>query len=163
MATATSAIAVPVATGPKLTRVDNQAPVLRPLAPLPGDRPEPSPTSAPPQLARPAVAVTFGRLPATPADNTTPVTGAAHPAFSSVASPAEADAHADDTWVVEPGDHLWSIAEAVTRRRQHGPVTQAMISRYWRAMITANRTSIVDPDVIQPGDRVQLPPNTLDR
>lgn len=61
-----------------------------------------------------------------------------------------------DAWLVEPGDHLWAIAEATLAG--HGrPTDDASIERYWRALIETNRATIADPDLIHPGQVVVLP------
>jgi nucleoid-associated protein YgaU len=52
------------------------------------------------------------------------------------------------TWVVEPGDHLWSIAE----RTAPGDVV-----RYWLALVEANRDRLADPDLVLPGQVLVLP------
>lgn len=57
--------------------------------------------------------------------------------------------------VVTPGDSLWSIAE------DHLPpgASDRRITTRWRAVYAANRARVgPDPDVIEPGQRLLLPP-----
>lgn len=55
------------------------------------------------------------------------------------------------TWTVEPGDHLWSVAERVV-----GPGGD--VAAYWRRLLAAN--PLPDPDLVFPGQTLVLP--TLD-
>jgi hypothetical protein len=65
---------------------------------------------------------------------------------------------ADDVWVVQRGDHLWSIA-AETVADQLGATTDNEIERYWRLLIEDNHEVIgSDPDLIIPGQTLVLPP-----
>jgi len=62
--------------------------------------------------------------------------------------------------VVRAGDNLWLIARnALTRDGARRP-SESEIARYWRAVITANRSTLRsgDPSVIFPGEIVSLPP-----
>jgi hypothetical protein len=73
------------------------------------------------------------------------------------APPQPAD---DSTWVVEPGDSFWSIAEDVLTPRGGPAPSDRQISRYWRRLIGANRSQLVDPgnpDLLRPGQRLHLP------
>jgi len=77
-------------------------------------------------------------------------TDGAGPAPSSTAAPADGP-----TVIVGPGDCLWRLAEATL------PVdaTDAQISRRWHRIYALNRSAIgADPDLIQPGQRLRLPP-----
>ena len=64
------------------------------------------------------------------------------------------------TWVIEGGDSLWSIAEDVVRSdRRDAP--DRTVSRYWQALVDANRSHLVDPDnpdLLVPGQQLTLPP-----
>lgn len=67
------------------------------------------------------------------------------------------------TWLVRPGDHLWSISGehlAIVLDRAPTPEEHA---RYWVHVIDAARPVIRsgDPDLIYPGEEIPLPP-TLD-
>lgn len=59
------------------------------------------------------------------------------------------------THVVVPGESLWRISE------QHvEPVGGMGVGAYWREVVEVNRDSIRsgDPDLIFPGEEIQLPP-----
>ncbi|HET6953055.1 MAG TPA: LysM domain-containing protein [Acidimicrobiales bacterium] len=76
-----------------------------------------------------------------------PVPGATTPAATGTA----------DTWVVDPGDSFWSIAEDVVGRE----AGDRAIGRYWRALVDANRGRLVDPanpDLLVPGQELITPP-----
>lgn len=63
------------------------------------------------------------------------------------------------SWLVEPGDHLWSIAEQAVLERGLDP-TEASVASYWLRLIEANRAILVDPgnpDLLLPGQTVTLP------
>lgn len=64
------------------------------------------------------------------------------------------------TWTVEPGDHLWSIAER-TVRASDPDASRRQVDRYWRRLIDANLDRLVvpgNPDLILPGQEILLPP-----
>ena len=62
--------------------------------------------------------------------------------------------------VVRPGDSLWAIAE---RDLPPDAPTQTIVRR-WHAIYVANRTLIgPDPDVLEPGQRLRLPPHAPPR
>ena len=61
---------------------------------------------------------------------------------------------------MQPGDHLWSIAEREVTLRIGSDVTDAEVARYWFRLIEANRDRLVDPDdtdLILPGQELVLP------
>lgn len=65
-----------------------------------------------------------------------------------------------DEWVVQPGDHLWGIAEQVLAERGDADPTDREVHRYWVQLIRANTDRLVDPDnpdLILPGQRMALP------
>lgn len=83
----------------------------------------------------------------------------------SAAPPATPAAPAIDptTWIVEPGDSFWSIAEEATATADGSPADERTIDRYWQALIDANRARLVDPqnpDVLLPGQHLVVPPPT---
>jgi nucleoid-associated protein YgaU len=72
-------------------------------------------------------------------------------------APPTADA---TTWVVEPGDSFWSIAEDVVTPPGQPAPPERDVSRYWRRLVDANRDRLVDPgnpDVLLPGQTLTLP------
>lgn len=62
-------------------------------------------------------------------------------------------------YVVQRGDHLWSIAERAVSL--DGMTADAsVVDRYWRALIDTNRDRLIDPgdpDLILPGQELELP------
>lgn len=71
---------------------------------------------------------------------------------------AEADDHPGaETWIVEAGDHLWAIAaETVADRTGH--TDDESVGAYWQRLIEANRHIVGDdPDLIHPGQIIELP------
>jgi hypothetical protein len=68
-----------------------------------------------------------------------------------------------EEWVVQRGDHLWSIAESHLGDVLGRPPTDAEITPYWRVLIDHNRSRLSDadePDMIFPGQVFELPPPT---
>ena len=73
---------------------------------------------------------------------------------------AEMQAAADpgpETWIVEAGDHLWAIAaETVADRTGH--TDDESVGAYWQRLVEANRHVVGDdPDLIHPGQIIELP------
>ena len=70
---------------------------------------------------------------------------------------AEADDPGAETWIVEAGDHLWAIAaETVADRTGH--TDDESVGAYWQRLIEANRHIVGDdPDLIHPGQIIELP------
>ncbi len=63
-----------------------------------------------------------------------------------------------DAWLVEPGDHLWKIAEATLSQVGHNP-TEPEVAHYWRQVIDANLRQLNgNPNLIYPGQIITLPP-----
>lgn len=62
--------------------------------------------------------------------------------------------------VVEPGEHFWSIAGSEVEDHLGRPASDAEIAEYWVGLVRANRDRIRsgDPDLIHPGEILQLPP-----
>jgi Tfp pilus assembly protein FimV len=61
------------------------------------------------------------------------------------------------TYRVRPGDSLWAIACRALRQASHSPA-DAEVDRYWRAIYAANRSVVgEDPDLILPGQVLELP------
>lgn len=93
------------------------------------------------------------------ADSGTEVTSA--DSRSSGLRTTEAAEAADDpgaeTWIVEAGDHLWAIAaETVADRTGH--TDDESVGAYWQRLIEANLHIVGDdPDLIHPGQIIELP------
>jgi len=61
---------------------------------------------------------------------------------------------------VQPGEHLWVIAERTLARAWGRPPTDAEIEPYWRDLVAANRGVLADPanpDLVYPGQVFGLP------
>lgn len=64
--------------------------------------------------------------------------------------------------VVEPGDHLWGVAAAdvaAASGRDPSGIEAEEVTPRWRAVVDANRGRLRsgDPDLIYPGERIELP------
>jgi nucleoid-associated protein YgaU len=91
-----------------------------------------------------------------------PVAGARDPA-GPVAPPGAPPPPAIDptAWVVEQADSFWSIAAEVTAAPDGSPADERTVTRYWHALIEANRSRLPDPanpDLLVPGQRLTVPP-----
>lgn len=63
-----------------------------------------------------------------------------------------------DDWEVQPGDHLWSMAERTLGGQ--GERGEAEVARYWLRLIEANADRLADPDnpdLIFPGQVLVVP------
>jgi hypothetical protein len=112
---------------------------------------------------------TMRRLPAeappvTPATSTT----TAPPVTSTMSTtqapkppqPATGAIDRDAIWIVGPGDSFWSIAVEQLTTAQRPDPDERDVTRYWRRLIDANRTGLIDPanpDLLVPGQRLVLP------
>ena len=110
----------------------------------------------PPGLSEPSTTTTTSPPP-TPA----PVTPE-EPAPGPAAAPTQSEGTIPEraTWEVEPGDHLWSIAERTLAEAWGREPTDREITRYWSTLIDHNRQALVDPDnpdLIHPGQVFELP------
>jgi hypothetical protein len=139
--------------------------------------PPPGPSTATSPLTPPPVAP----IPATPSSKSTPAAPA--PAFSparpgplltapasparrattstpSPAGPQPGSVRRAVTWVVRPGDSLWSIAEATLAEAWgHRPALRDL-APYWWQVVQVNRPNLpepADPNLLLPGDQVTLP------
>lgn len=64
------------------------------------------------------------------------------------------------TWEVEPGDHLWSVAEQVVTAASGTAPSDSEVTAYWSALLEANRGTLADPenpDIIFPGQLLVVP------
>jgi len=65
------------------------------------------------------------------------------------------------TWTVAPGESFWSIAEEVLADAWGRPATDAEVDPYWRTLVERNRARLADPDdpdLLHPGQVLDLPP-----
>jgi hypothetical protein len=141
-ATATMTRTTPGASGGEatMTRLEDVAPTAgsaNPSATMTRSDPErpPEPVAAGPVTVAPAASLTLPPAPALPAFDA-------------------------DAWLVEAGDSLWSIAEEVVRTARPDSAERT-VTRYWRALVDANRAHLVDPgnpDLLVPGQQLALPP-----
>jgi nucleoid-associated protein YgaU len=164
-------------TGPPSTLPSTTPPVLRWTGP-----PIPSPSTTPPVLrwtgpAGTPPSTTAPALPWTePASSSTTVTAPSAPARP--ASPSTTSVRQDSpppsvagrdrsdresaSYVIRPGDSFWNIA--ATRLRGGGSEPQLddeSVAHYWRLLLRANRRDLPvpgQPDILFPGDRIELPP-----
>ncbi len=64
------------------------------------------------------------------------------------------------TVVVQPGDHLWSIAENRVQLALGATASESDVRSYWIALIETNADRLVEPgnaDLIVPGQELVLP------
>jgi hypothetical protein len=135
--------------------------------------------SAPPASSpAPVVKTRQGQVPATGTPlGRGPATGAWDPgdaptgrATNTPATPAEPDAgevlgssggtHRAGSWIVRPGDNLWTIAETALAAAWERPPDLSDLGAYWWQVVQLNRPRLPrpsDPDLLFPGDEVSLP------
>jgi nucleoid-associated protein YgaU len=92
-----------------------------------------------------------------PDATTSEVTAPAPPPAPSPPTPAPA---LETTWTIKPGEHFWAVAEAVVMNAIGRPPTDAEVVPYWRSLIEANRSRLVDrdnPDLVYPAQVFVLP------
>jgi hypothetical protein len=64
---------------------------------------------------------------------------------------------------VQPGDHLWRVAEVIVSLDHGRTPRDADVESYLQRLVEANRSRLVqpdDPDLILPGQQLLLPPVT---
>lgn len=61
------------------------------------------------------------------------------------------------TWTVAPGESLWTIAEELLADAWQRPPSDAETDPFWRALTSRNRHRLVDPDLIHPGQVLEVP------
>jgi hypothetical protein len=77
----------------------------------------------------------------------------AQPARPAVAAPST-------WWTVEAGDSFWSIAAEIVSPPLDGEPSDRRVLGYWRRLVDANRTRLLDPDnpdLLRPGQELVLP------
>jgi hypothetical protein len=78
-------------------------------------------------------------------------------------APAPGPAPVGDEVVVAPGDNLWDLAAAhlaAVTGRPRTEISDAEIAPYWATVCEENgpRLTSGDPDLVYPGERIELPP-----
>ena len=66
----------------------------------------------------------------------------------------------DGTWLVSPGDRLWSIAARTLAEAWGRTPAEHQVAPYWSDLVAANRDRLVRPgdaDLIVPGQELVLP------
>ncbi|CAN5895279.1 hypothetical protein BH23ACT5_BH23ACT5_07340 [soil metagenome] len=73
--------------------------------------------------------------------------------------PGNSDQGGAVTVIVEPGDHLWGLAQRRVAAVQGHPPTDGEVAAYWVRVVDVNRTTLRsgDADLIFPGEEVLLP------
>jgi nucleoid-associated protein YgaU len=64
---------------------------------------------------------------------------------------------APSSWIVRPGDDLWSIAGEVLGRTVGGTDDLDATTAYWRTLVAANGSVLADPNLLHPGQVLTLP------
>ena len=62
----------------------------------------------------------------------------------------------NESVVVAPGEHLWSIAERAVAERLGRAPTDDEVAPYWREVVDLNH-QLADPDLVFPGTEIRLP------
>jgi nucleoid-associated protein YgaU len=73
---------------------------------------------------------------------------------------APASSSPSRSWVVETGDSFWSIAAETVSPSEDGEPSDRQVIGYWRRLVDANRTRLLDPgnpDLLVPGQVLLLP------
>jgi len=92
---------------------------------------------------------------------TGPATPAPIPGSSLNDGPGESRTAASITsWIIEPGEHLWLVAEQTVIAAHGVDADLALVADYHQLLIAANRSRLpvpADPDLVFPGMEVLLP------
>jgi len=159
-ATAQSPTAVGGSLAPPTVRSPTMLPhTVTPSTVTPGAPVPPPPVVTPGPRHAPAVQSTVAGAVPEPGEAAGPG-GAAGQAGDAGASGATAgagapEAHHRRRYTIRPGDTLWGIATAHLPAESRSP---AQVTRYWRQIYAANRTTIgADPDLIHPGTLLVIP------
>jgi hypothetical protein len=159
--TAVPTTAVPTTAVPSTTTPDGTTPD----DPPPPDPPRPTDPSS--ERGSPPSDPSPGRV-TTPLPSTLPHSGASTPVRPTTGHPSPTHRRrAPGTqppvsvrYVVQPGDSFWSIA--MTRVEAAGPDPAiGRVASYWWMLVQANRADLPvpgNPDLLFPGDTVELPP-----
>lgn len=140
---------------------------LRGLAgPVPDRAPTTTTTIPMPPVVTPAVEAMAPPPPATvpPAPPPAPPPPPEHPPAVTAEAPPTAPAPpapGGETWTVRGGDNFWTIAHRLLADAWGRPPSARETDPYWRALVEANRSGLVDPgnpDLLLPGQVLAVPP-----
>ena len=126
--------------------------------------PDPVPAATSEPTADEVTTLTRMDEPETPTEPSNPPSDATAPLDADTTAPASPeldDAGQTDWWTVEPGDHLWHIAEETLLELRSEAPSGEQVAAYWHAVCEANHSRLVDPDIpdlLLPGQRIALPP-----
>jgi hypothetical protein len=75
--------------------------------------------------------------------------------------PTPSPSRSPETWVIEPGEHLWAVAEQHLAEAWGRSPSDAETAPYWRRLVERNRPRLPnpdDPDLVYPGLEIELEP-----
>lgn len=112
-------------------------------------------TSPPPRLPTAADVALAAEAPAPQPEPAVPEVAAPPPAAAAAAPPAAGPV--PRTWVIQRGQHLWSVASTVLAEAMGREPGDREVAIYWRALIERNRHLLPDPDLVHVGLTIELP------
>jgi hypothetical protein len=128
-----------------------------PTATAPPTPAAPTTTAGPPTTVPPPPTSTT----APPAGSTSPTAQPAPPAATPTPPAHASPADEGDTWTIEPGDHLWAVAEETLADAWGRAPDDDEVLGYWTVLVAVNRDRLADPgnpDLVFPGQVMVLPP-----
>jgi hypothetical protein len=153
---------------PRATSPSRSAPATPPPAPPRSTLPsEPAPESRPTRAGSLSEPTGAAPAPVTPRGTLPSGASARRSRRPATAAPSQAKIeprvgrHRAGSWLVRPGDNLWSIAEATLTDAWGHPPGLRDLAPYWWQVVQLNRPNLpepADPNLLFPGDRVTLPP-----
>ena len=157
-ASATSVVALAGSSAPR-TVATTASPTPRPASPdsVPSSTTPTSSFTSTSSTTSTSTTTTTTTVPVAPPTPTGAVLAADQVELTPTPEPAHPDS---ETWTVEPGDHLWSIAQRTLSDRLGHDVSAAEIAPYWERLVDENRARLVDPsnpDLILTGQVLVLP------
>lgn len=134
-------------------------PTQTPAPPLPADQPEETSLgSEPADAASPSVRTVEIMTVIDLTVDDAPILTPAGAVPTATTAPPATDAPA--VWTIQPGDHLWAVAQQTLRNRSLDSSDEAAAS-YLQVLIDANRAVFAVPgeaDLVYPGQVFELPP-----
>lgn len=151
----------PPSAGPPFTVIDETPTRVRsadrdPVPDSPRSPADPTTSSPVPRPESGAGAASEADRPTAPPATTT----APGPAIVTTPGPVPSDS-ADRCWTVQPGEHLWRVAEEVIAARGGDRSDIAVVARYHQRLVAANADRLPVPgnaDLVFPGMVVTCPP-----